>query len=281
MSSAPLPIVFIHYGNSNYLPFTLGQAKLMSMRSPIVLIGDTTNKILPFVTHVDMNSYAKQAVEFQKIYRHLSPNGFPYELFCFIRWFLLRDFMLAHGLKEIIHVDSDVLLYVDVNQEQSNWKDYQLSLVNGVCAGNMFVNGTKGLENLCQIIWDMYAGPGAQQKLEQIYEERRKFNGAVSDMVALRAMYDNNRDRVAEMTGIQPDGTYWDANIHMDEGFDMLGPIKRVRFVDGIPYCRQTQSGNEVRFKGLHFQGIAKQYIEPAFRQSRAGLAAAAEFQEF
>jgi hypothetical protein len=123
------------------------------------------------------------------------------------------------------------------------------------------------LEDLCQIIWDMYAGPGAAEKLDAIYEKRRSFNGAVSDMVALRSLYDNNRDRIAEMTGIQPDGGYWDANIHMDEGFEMRGEIKRIRFVDGKPYGRQISTGNEVPFKGLHFQGVAKKYIEPAFRE--------------
>lgn len=261
----------MHYGNSNYLPFTIGQAKLMSMQSPIVLIGDSTNNVLPFVTHVDMNAYATQAVAFQKIYRHLSPNGHSYELFCFMRWFILRDFMLAHGLQNIIHVDSDVLLYADVNRERLNWRDYDLSLVNGVCAGNMFVNGTRGLEDLCQIIWDLYAAPGSQEKLDTIYAEKRRYNGAVSDMVGLRALYDNHRNRIGEMTGIQPDGTYWDANMHMDEGFEMLGPIKRVKFIDGYPWCRRADDGTEVRFKGLHFQGIAKQYIEEAFRQSRAG----------
>jgi hypothetical protein len=271
----PLPIIFMHYGNSNYLPFTIGQAKLMSITSPIVMIGDQTNNVLPFVTHVDMNRYGRQATEFQKIYRHLSPNGFPYELFCFLRWFLLRDFMIAHGLQQIIHLDSDVLLYTDVNRERNNWKDYDLSLVNGVCAGNMFVNGTRGLEDLCQIIWDLYAGPGSQGKLDAIYEERRKFNGAISDMVALRALYDSNRGRIAEMTGIQPDGTHWDANIHMDEGFEMLGNIKRVRFVNQRPYCRHVESGREIRFKALHFQGIAKQHIEPAFRAGRAEAPAA------
>ena len=266
----PLPIVFMHYGNSNYLPFTIGQAKLASLTSPIVLIGDQTNNVLPFITHVDMNRYSRQAVEFQKVYRHLSPNGFPYELFCFLRWFLLRDFMLEHGLKHIIHLDSDVLLYTDVNNERQNWKDFDLSLVNGVCAGNMFVNGTRGLEDLCQVIWDMYAGPGAQDKLDAIYAQRRQFNGAVSDMVALKSLYDSNRDRIAEMSGIQPDNTYWDANMHMDEGFDMCGPLKRVRFINNHPYCHHIDSDRDIRFKGLHFQGVAKTHIEPAFRAGRA-----------
>jgi hypothetical protein len=76
-----------------------------------------------------MNRYCRQAVEFQKIYKHYSPNGFIYERFCFLRWFLLRDFMLAHGLKHVLHLDSDVLLYVDVNAEHANWKDFDLSLI--------------------------------------------------------------------------------------------------------------------------------------------------------
>jgi hypothetical protein len=263
----PLPIVFIHLFNSNYLPFTLGQAKMKNMQSPVIIIGDDTNNILPFATHVHMNRYCKQAIEFQKIYKHFSPNGFIYEQFCFLRWFLLRDFMLAHGLKRVMHVDSDVLLYVDVNQEQENWKDYELSLINGDCAGNMFVNSTKALEELCTIIWDMYAAPGADAKLAAILEARRRNNRqAVNDMVPLRAFYDANRHRVAEMTGLQPDGSYWDANVHLDEGFEMQDGRKRYWFQDGRAYCRHVATSRDIWFKSLHFQGIAKTHIEPAFR---------------
>ncbi len=271
-----LPIVFIHYGNSDYLPFTLGQAKLWSMASPIVLIGDKTNNLFPFVTHVNMNSYGRQAAEFQKIYKHMSPNGAPYELFCFVRWFLLRDFMKAHGLQRIVHVDSDVLMYVDVNKEQENWRDYELTLVNGVCAGNMFVNGLKGMEGLCDVIWDLYAGADSAQRLAEIYAWRQKTNEGISDMVALKAYYDANRAKVAEMTGIQPDGSYWDANIHLSEGFELFDGRKVARFVDRVPYCRRLDTGRSVRFKGLHFQGVAKEYIEPAFRQGYPASAAAA-----
>jgi hypothetical protein len=267
----PLPIVFMHYGGSNnYLPFTVGQAKIWSLNSPLILIGDRHNNQFPFVTHVDMNRYAKQALAFQKIYKHFSPNNAPYELFCFIRWFLLRDLMAAHGIERLMHLDSDVLLYVDVNFEQQNWRQYDLTLVNGVCAGNMFVNGRRGINELCDVIWEMYARPDAAERLAEAYRVRQQTREGVSDMVPLRAYYDANRDRVAEMTGVRADGSYWDANIHLPEGFEMDGPRKRFRFVDGVPYCRDAQSGRDVRFKCLHFQGIAKPHIEAAFR---AGLA--------
>jgi hypothetical protein len=265
--SEPIPIVFIHLSNSDYLPYTLGQAKMKNLNSPVILIGDDTNNVFPFATHVHMNRYCRQAVEFQKIYKHYSPNGFIYERFCFLRWFLLRDFMLAHGLKHVLHLDSDVLLYVDVNAEHANWKDFDLSLIHGEYAGNMFVNGTKGLEDLCEIIWEMYAAPGADERLAAILESRRcpgRF--AVSDMVALGKLFDANRPRMAEMTGIQPDGSYWDTNVRMDEGFETQDGRKRYWFQDGRAYCRHIATGGDIWFKSLHFQGAGKAHIEPAFR---------------
>jgi hypothetical protein len=274
----PLPIVFIHLSNSYYLPYTLAQAKMKNMASPVIIIGDDTNNVFPFATHVHMNRYCKQAVEFQKIYKHYSPNGFIYEQFCFLRWFLLRDFMLAHGLNRLIHVDSDVLLYVDVNQEEANWKGVELSLVNGHCAGNMFVNGTKALEELCGSIWEMYAAPNADERLAALLEAQRcpgRF--AVNDMVPLKAYYTANRSRMGEMTGIQPDGSYWDANVRMDEGFEIADGRKRYWFQDGRAYCRHVESGRDIWFKSLHFQGVAKTHIEPAYRMGMGQPPAAAQ----
>lgn len=276
--SAGLPIVFLHYGRSAYLPFTMGRAKMLNLNSPVVLIGDKANQgFLPFVQHVNMNDYARQAVEFEKIYRHFSPNGRGYELFCFLRWFVLRDFMLAHRLQSIIHLDSDVILNVDVNVEQANWKNAGLSLINSVCAGNMFVNGTQTLEALCQLIWNMYDGPGAEARLEEMYAQiQRDSGGGICDMCALRELRRSRPTDVAEMTGVQPDDSYWDANIHLSEGFEMNGRCKAIRWIDGKPYGRHLASGRDIWFKSLHYQGAAKEFIEPTFRAAYPASAAAA-----
>jgi len=268
--SKPIPIVFIHIGYSPYLPYTLGLAKLRNMESQCILIGDKNNNKLPFVTHTDMGHYGRQASEFQKCYHHLSPNGYPYELFCFIRWFLLRDFMRTHSFDAALHVDSDVMLYVDVNKERELWTDWELTLVNeGQCAGNMFINGLKGLEDLCDLLWTTYTAPDRIEKLTAIYEDRRKHKTGISDMVFLQRLYDANRHRVGDMTGIQPDDSYWDANVHMDEGFEMQDQRKRIRFENYFPFCRHMASGKEIRFKSLHFQGgRGKPHIEPTFRLS-------------
>jgi hypothetical protein len=273
----PLPLVFIHYRNSPYLPFVFAQARLWSPGSPILLIGDETNEGYPFAAHVNMGRYAASAEAFRAVYRHLSPNGANYELFCFVRWFLLRDFMREYGIERCVHVDSDVLLYVDVNRERANWADYDLTLVRGYCAGNMFVNGRRAIDELCDAIMDLYTGPGAAARLDAIYAERQRTGEGISDMVPLRAFYDANRNRVGEMTGLRPDGSWWDANIHLAEGFETADGRKRVTFRDRRAYCRQAETGRDVRFNCLHFQGGAKRHIEPAYRAGLAsGIAAAA-----
>jgi hypothetical protein len=271
----PLPMVFLHYRNSAYLPFTLAQAKLASPASPLILLGDETNDVFPYVTHANMNAYHHGALEFQKHYRHLSPNGQSYELFCFMRWFILRDFMRAHALSQVVHVDSDVLLYADVNRERERWADYDITVVREVCAGNMFVNSRRAIEDLCDVIRDLYTAPGADARLSALYDEKQKTGEGISDMVAFKLFYDANRSRVGEMTGLQPDQTWWDANIHLSEGFEIRDGRKRIEYHDRQPHARRADTGQVVRFMALHFQGVAKRHIEPAFRQGVARAIAA------
>ncbi len=238
---------------------------MLNVNSPVVLIGDTfTQDVFPYIEHVHMSRFAKQAVEFQNIYRHFSPNGPAYEMFCFMRWFILRDFMKAYGLSNIVHLDSDVLINVNVQQEQRNWLDFGLTILRRQCAGNMFVNGTTTLDALCEIIWDLYASSDSEQRLALLYERDK----GICDMTTLGMICDKEPHQVGEMDGIQPDGSFWDANIKLDQGFETdSSGVKAVRWIDGRPFCRHLASGRDIFFKSLHYQGQSKHLIEPAFRE--------------
>ena len=184
--------------------------------------------------------------------------------------------MREHGLECLVHVDSDVLLYVDVNRERENWRDVELTLVRGYCAGNMFVNSRRSIEEVCDIIQDLYTGPGASDRLDAIYAQRQKTGEGISDMVPIKMFYDAHPTRIGEMTGMRPDGSWWDANIHLSEGFEMADGRKRAVFRDGRAFCPHVESGREVRFNCLHFQGGAKRHIEPAYRAGLQGATAVA-----
>jgi hypothetical protein len=133
----------------------------------------------------------------------------------------------------------------------------------------MFVNSIKAIDDLCDLMWSMYTSPDSVEKLQAIYEHRRKFHSGISDMVYLQRLYDTNRHRVADMSGIQPDDSYWDANVHMEEGFEMDSGRKRIQFDNYLPYCTHKATGKRIRFKSLHFQGArGKPHIRAAWDQS-------------
>jgi len=72
-SHAPfLPIVFAHYGNSDYLRYSLGQARQHNPESPIYLLGDETNDCHDMVEQRRFLNYFEGAREFAGVYRHLS-----------------------------------------------------------------------------------------------------------------------------------------------------------------------------------------------------------------
>jgi len=74
-------IVFIHNGNSWYLPYALNQARSANGNSDVVLIGNCDAhakvQLVPLESLRDRRSDA-----FRSHYQHRSPNGEEFELFC-------------------------------------------------------------------------------------------------------------------------------------------------------------------------------------------------------
>jgi len=107
------PLVFIHQGFSDYLPFTLRQAHAADPDGEIYLLGDSANNRFGFVHHVDTATLTERSPAFAEVYRHHSTNRYAFELVCFQRWFRLRAFMAEAYLNDALVLDSDVMLYAD------------------------------------------------------------------------------------------------------------------------------------------------------------------------
>ena len=65
----------------------------------VFLLGDDGNKSYCPDNHVSIFDYYEGATEFEKLYRHLSTNDLTVELFCFSRWFIMRDFLRKNNMK--------------------------------------------------------------------------------------------------------------------------------------------------------------------------------------
>ncbi|MEO1377862.1 MAG: hypothetical protein AAFW70_27005, partial [Cyanobacteria bacterium J06635_10] len=248
--------------NPPYLIYSLAQAKELNPGSDIFLLGDNINKYLRFIHHEDFNLYCEGAKEFEKIYtdKHMSSNDLLFEMFCFQRWFILRDFMRKNQIKKCVHIDSDILLYANISEEQEKFDHSDFTVSRKGSGHNSFIK-LEGIEEFCQFLIDFYTKPSLFKILESLWEEKKSRPGGICDMTLLNQYYQRNTDKIAQTSDIINDSVY-DGNINASHGFEMHNGIKNIFWVDGKPFCRHLDSGKDIKFNSLHFQGKAKRLMK-------------------
>lgn len=77
MNNSRNPIIFCHYGNSDYLEYTLRQVKLTNPNNRVILLGDEKNKSIAEIAHVEhylFKDYANgiENLTFESVYEHVA-----------------------------------------------------------------------------------------------------------------------------------------------------------------------------------------------------------------
>ncbi|MDD5698068.1 MAG: hypothetical protein PHH77_05580 [Victivallaceae bacterium] len=281
---AALPIVFIHRGSSSYLEFSLRQAKYANPGSEIILLGDAANDRFAFIKQVNIRDYFSRAAEFSEKYRHFSTNPYNYELFCFQRWFVLEEFMLAGKYGEVFVCDSDVLLYSDMNVLYDSLfrdRDFCLAVYSPeqASAGISYWK-LASLTEFCRLLPEFFTDKARLSKITELWENNRRNGilGGFSDMTAVTEFIrEYDRKRYANLLSVREGGTF-DSHINTSTGADgeeyQYKRGKKVFSWEGrIPYCRKQDE--KIRFHLIHFQGPAKYmmafyYTGPKFKGKAA-----------
>lgn len=246
-----IPVVFVHFGACEYAMTVTSHA--LRIGNEVILLGD------------DQLSAACDAFQFGVHYKHLSTNHYAFELACFERWFVLRDWMHANGIPDCLYCDTDVLLFCNVENE---WHgdayyaahDFTLSMET---SGHTSFWKLYALDAFCRFVWDTYSQRDATfRELERIYGAMRagKLAGGVSDMLLLKMFMQQNTFRVGEMSVVR-NGIVWDHNINVSDGFYMEQGRKALHMANGVPRGTLIQHARQVEFRSLHFQGGAKSLI--------------------
>lgn len=266
-----IPIVLIHSGNPPYLKFSIRKAL---QKNKVYLIGDTNPQIdHKNFTFLDMKDYiSDDYLKFQKIYKHLSTNNYGFEIFCFLRWFILKDFMLKNEIDVSFYIDSDVMVYVDVNDEYYKFDQYDFTLLHRTAGISSFVTKT-GIDNFCNALISIYSDHNSYnfQKIESHFVIRQKhgLGGGVCDMTLLE-FYHYHSDigggpgKVGEMMTII-DGSTYDHNINAQDQYFKFNGMKEIEMIDGIPYVFSEKLNKKIKFNTLHFNSGAKSLMEKYF----------------
>jgi hypothetical protein len=261
-----LPIVFINFGFSAWLIWSIKQARAWNPESPIFLITDHPFRHNSDCTHVPAALYMNEAAFFRKHYRHQSTNPELFELVCFVRWFVLLRFMQEHGFARVLTLDSDVMLYCNATEEQKLFEHADISLAKAQSPHVAFVNNWAAIEDFCIFLVNCYANEASPE-----YAWRRQIRDNVSDMAMLGYYFARNGRTFAEIAGVVNDATHDNSMLDLSPplqpyageefilGDDQkLRPVKKVAWDGGTPYCRHLELKKDIRFKSLHFQGCSK-----------------------
>ncbi len=127
-----IPVILIHRGYQRYLTYVIKQA---TKNNFVYLIGDTAPNIhFDNFEFIDINLYTSGCAEFTKNYVHLNTTPIDYEIFCYHRWYILRNFMKDKNIDTVFYIDSDVLLFSNVEDEYKKYEQFEMTLLHRTAA---------------------------------------------------------------------------------------------------------------------------------------------------
>ncbi len=262
--SSPLAI-YVHWGNSNYLKYSINQVKFFNPNTPIYLLGDSNNNHLKNVFHFDIHNYSKLADTFEKVYVHYNTIPKYYTLFWFKRWFIMKEFFQEIGyLGPFICFDSDTLSYFNIPNEFKKFSNYNIT-INGERAPHCtFFKEVSVLNEFCDFILMFYSQKHGQDKLKQMDLDYKRKNqpGGIDDMTFLY-LFTQRYPSITGNSALIINNETYDGNINCQENFefDVNKKIKKIYWINHLPYGKLLDNNNLIKFNILHFQGPAKHYM--------------------
>jgi hypothetical protein len=268
-----IPVIIIHQGYSNYLEYTIKQA---CANNKVILISDVSNEILhENFKSEDLNKYDSGFDFFENNYVHMNTTPKPYELFCFKRWFILKNYLEKNNIDKIFYIDSDVLLFCNIEKEYPKFDQYEITLTHRTAAISSFMN-YNAIKNFCNMVNEVYNKKDSflYKKLESHYRIRQECGlpGGVCDMTLFELFhyhsnYGGGPSNVGEMMHIIDNSTY-DHNLNVsDNEYEMSNSIKNVKNIDGVPYVFNFRLNKDIKFNCLHFQGDAKKNMKTIYEK--------------
>lgn len=253
-----IPIIIVHKGNSFYLEPVLKQIRLFNPDNRICLISTEDTKHYDFVEHFLVDYYMKRANKFAESYVHLSINPYEYELFCFQRWFVIQEFAKEQDIPFFLCLDSDVLIYCDIDEVFNKYLQYDFTIckVMGPC---FTLFNTTSIARFCDYMFSFYLEPQKTPRLEAFYKEVK--DGGVCDMTMFTWYQQDVSNNVFDLIYPTKEKSCFDGNIADAMGFEMEKGKKRIYWIDDRPFGKLSDTGEFIRFDGLHLQGGAKHHM--------------------
>ena len=247
---SPIRVCFVHKGNSSFLQYAVSQARSCGYLP--VIIGDQDAKC-EFAEFHDIAEFSTDIESFRSIYSHISANPFDYEIFCFERWFIIRNYMRRFD-GPIWVADHDVLVYEGLEELAATLESSPLLGATLNSAWFMYLKNVEKISEILDYFTSVYSNSDTLETLSQ----RNAISGRahLSDMHLLIELCNSKPNEYVD-AAYRGTELGIDNNIRAQNGFASFYGHKKVTWRAKQPWIK-SNNGKLTRFFCLHFQGPSK-----------------------
>ncbi|MDO5581308.1 MAG: hypothetical protein Q4G69_09235 [Planctomycetia bacterium] len=270
------PVAIVHTGNPPYLEYCLRQIRKFNPDTPIYLIGDEANNCFDFVIHRNITDpdLSVDIEKFQSIYEHHSNFALKWERFCLERWIYIRNLLQKEQISGCLAIDSDVLLFCDIDEEAKRFRDYAMTFAHWDQNRNLvhcnFIQDRTVLESFCDYMFQVYEDPAILDRIKKANSKSRN-RFWISDMSLFGDWCRNTEFPTAFFEDFYSKEICFDRCIDNGEHFRTqfyfpgLRKYKKILFKEGRPFG-YLKDGRKVPFKCLHYHGHFKFLMKDHFQ---------------
>lgn len=226
------PIIFIHYGFSDYLPYSFEAAKISNPDKEIILIGDKANKKTALKYglkhyYFDEFDYGSDVELFKEIYELIATKEFDsfkhgkdWNEFVFRKWFILNNFLKKFNIQKFWHFDSDVVIVSDLKQFEPRYDHLDCTVqCSGECMKGYFSNNDV-IERYIKKINEVYQRKDYMDKFKKMLFEEYQGPGCFNEMTVYGVFRKEENIKDFNLKQIDNGGTFDDL-ICASHGFEV------------------------------------------------------------
>ena len=251
------PIVWVLKGQSWFLPLAIRQAQLFNPACPQLVV--STHRVeIGGVQWFDINNYMEDANRFADVYVHCSSTGLVFERHGIQRWMILADFLRSQNLEQCFCVDNDVLLFCDILEDATRFRDFDATHLPDDGPINGYLNETTFLDRFRDFLFDLYTKDAKRVESWFADYKLQEREGGMTEMMLFAWFREQDGGKYGNLCAPNSQGEQHDEQIHIIENWENDGKMKRIFRKKGLPFGRRLNPPTLARLLSLHFQGYGK-----------------------
>lgn len=261
-------IIFIHYGNSDYLQYTLTAARFFNPNERIILLGDKEN--VNICKQVEVEHYyfedfnnGEELAQFDKVYTFIAGTKHgrkAWTNFVFKRWFYIYNFIVSQSINSFWTFDSDNLILTFLPTQEKKFIGYDCTeQCAGICM-NGFVSNRTIVKGYVDKINELFTREDYISKIKDEFVDHPEW--AFTEMRAYTIYRDESRLNSIRLNTIIENETFDDCICFSDgmvtnpktiNGFHLKQIYK---YSDGGLYCKSIKQKNFIKLNSLNMSWV-------------------------